>query len=216
MIYGTNLNHEMVIQKDGKVRLNLWMGNTTGFEDDGAFLIRDCTGKLEEDPLYVSTCTAINRVEYPYGEPEYPRGFFRSNAASIIYDSEKRALKGLEKIDRRIKESVEDINLAMDKDNHITVTEIEKDLEINLTYSNKRKKTMYLKVDLSEPLLLIKKHKTLGTICQGVVTPQELNTTGIIEGTDVGWRKNTAEFLIYNTLFADILEVMISGIEKLF
>lgn len=204
-MYQATVLHEIVPLPNGSVRLNLWIGEYDGFSDEGLFLLKDRQGMLDETPIYASTCNPVNLVEYPLGQAEGPRGYFRSGLASLCYPSEALALSAKDKIVGRVASTTAQMNRITDPVNQLVTTLPAGERSLVLTHSKTLNGSVYMKMVADIPCFLIMESPTMGSICKGVCTPAEMNTIGTLVGADDGWRVDTMELITYATLFADVL-----------
>lgn len=205
-MYQAALSHELVTQTDGTTRLNLWISEYDGFNDDGLFLIKDKTNMVDETPKYASVCNPANLVEYPYARPEGPRGYMRGGHASILYSSDADAMASLQRIAVRVDALVERMNHITNPDNHVTSSTVLGDRTLEIVRSKPLSKFVYLKLTADIPCFLIVESDTMGTLSKGVCTPAEMKTIGTMVGADNGWRVPSVEMIIYANLYSDILE----------
>lgn len=204
-MYQATLLHELVSMPDGNVRLNLWIGEYDGFSDEGLFLLKDRQGMLDETPIYASACNPVNMVEYPLGQPEGPRGYFRSGRASLCYASEALALAAKDKIAERVAITVAQMNRITDPTHHLITPLTTGDRTLTLTHNRTLRGSVYMKMVADIPCFLVMESPTMGSICKGVCTPAEMSTIGTMVGADNGWRVDTMELITYANLFADVL-----------
>jgi len=215
MYCSLTVNHEYNSLSCGRIRTNLWVSSYEGVEDGGIFLMQDNTGMVDTHPEYVSTCNPCNLVEYPFEEPEGPRGLFRTTSASWIHNSRKEAEASVAVVMNRIIALRQYMEVILDPDANILREVMVNTTPVLIEHTRRPQPFSRLKISLPADANYIRYRISgtpIGVLCEGYCDPVDMTLLGTVPMTAAGWRANTLDFTVYTSLRDAVIDRMLEGL----
>jgi hypothetical protein len=178
MTYNITLQKQVTDLSKGNKKLDIWVSETTGFDDPGVFLLHRRRTIFNGDnvPYFETFANPCTLVEYPYRMVDRNWGLYRDRELSVIFKSEKDMDIFWDKIVERQQKLISFMN-EMENDINSTGSLTIEDVTIKQSSNNKP----YTRIDFeaSDSVPFLFKQTKEGTLFVGINGVED--DTGLIK-----------------------------------